>query len=116
MKSIYCLILVFANLIASRTLPFSENFSGYDLSNWEIIDNEPQYSGPSNWFIEECILRQTSNIWAYSAPDEFKYHLGTHITAGNDKWDNYSFNVMCNATDNDGIGILFRYIDSKNYY
>ncbi len=112
----YSIILMLFTIINfAQKLPFTENYSD-DLSQWEIVDDQPAYSGPSNWFISAGILRQTSNIWAYAAPDEFKYHLGTHITAGNEKWDNYSFNVICRATDNDGIGIVFRYIDSRNYY
>lgn len=104
-----------SNNVHSQTL-LKENFDEGLSNEWVIVDDKPSYSGPSNWFIENEVLRQTSNIWAYEAPDEFKYHLGTHIVRGNSDWDNYSINALIKATDNDGIGILFRYQDDKNYY
>ncbi len=115
-QHLYLLLLVVYTTLTSQDLPFYDNFDSNDFSSWKITEDEPQFSGPSNWFVENGVLRQTSNIWAYAAPDEFKYHLGTHVSAGNEKWDNYSFNVLAKATDDDGIGILFRYIDNKNYY
>ncbi|MGD8778480.1 MAG: metallophosphoesterase [Ignavibacteria bacterium] len=115
-KLYYLLFLFSCSLVSSQNLPFHDSFNESTLGNWEVTDDEPQYSGPSNWFIEDGVLRQNSNIWAYVAPDEFKYHLGTHISAGYEKWDNYSFNVLAKATDNDGIGIIFRYVDKNNYY
>lgn len=116
MKKYAFLFMFFVGLVFTQNLPLNDNFSENTLSNWEQIDNEPAYSGPGKWLIEDGVLRQTSNIWAYQAPDEFKYHLGTNLITGNEKWDNYSLNVICRATDNDGIGIIFRYVDKNNYY
>ena len=31
-------------------------------------------------------------------------------------WTNYTYEVTLNSSDNDGIGIMFRYQDPKNYY
>jgi len=94
----------------------AENFSNDRLDSWTILDDSPPFSGPSNWFVQDGILRQTSNIWAYPPPDEFVYHLGTKVIAGSSLWKDYSFNVLIKSTDDDGIGIIFRYADEKNYY
>jgi len=95
---------------------FKEDFNQSLGVNWKVVDDKPSYSGPSNWFIENEVLRQTSNIWAYPEPQEYTYHLGTHVFAGSSDWQNYTINAILKATDNDGIGILFRYQDEKNYY
>ena len=54
-------------------------------------------------------LWQLSNIWSYDPPAEFIYHLGTHITAGEDTWSDYTLNAVLRSTDNDGIGLIVRY-------
>lgn len=111
------LILLFLTVsVSAQTINFTDNFDDGNFNGWTKHDDSPPRSGPSNWFVENEVLRQTSNIWAYDAPDEFKYHLGTHLYSGENSWYNYSFNVLIRSTDNDGIGILFRYQDSKNYY
>ena len=112
--TIYLFLLSTINIYTQTLL--KDNFNNGLSTEWNIIEDQPMYSGPSNWFIEDEVLRQTSNIWAYSGTDEFKYNLGTHIVNGNSEWGNYFFNVLMKATDNDGIGIIFRYQDEKNYY
>lgn len=116
MMKLFFIAVILASSIIAQELPFEDNFSDGDFNGWTVVDDEPQRSGPSNWLVQDGAVRQTSNIWAYDAPDEFKYHLGTHVYIGNPKWTDYSFNAIVRTTDDDGIGLLFRYNDNKNYY
>jgi len=108
------LLLLCPFLIYAQSLPYYNSFDKNDLSEWTIVDDEPNSSGPGNWYAGDGILSQTSNIFVNQ--DEFNVHLGTHIFTGNKSWKNYSFNVILKTTDDDGIGIIFRYQDKNNYY
>lgn len=110
------LLLLFAIQIKAQSILFFDDFSSGSLTNWSIKDDSPPYSGPSTWSVQDGVLRQTSNIWAYSGQDEFVYHMGTHIVRGDESWINYSFNAKVKSLDDDGIGLVFRYSDAKNYY
>lgn len=110
------LFLILTIAILSQNLPFTDSFENGSLEDWNIVDDQPAYSGPSDWFTDAGVLRQTSNIWAYAAPDEFKYHLGTHIVTGSSEWVGYSVNALVRSTDDDGIGMIFNYQDKDNYY
>ena len=100
-----------------QALPFYDDFNDGDFSGWEVIDDvEPQF-GPSNWSVKFGELVQSSNIWSYGPVElETKYHLGTHVATGDKNWDNYSFNAIVRSADNDGVGLIFRYQDERNYY
>ncbi|MBX2819420.1 MAG: metallophosphoesterase [Rhodothermaceae bacterium] len=117
---LYCLALLFlgfAHSTRGQALPFSDNFDDGNFAGWTIFDDREPQSGPSNWIIEQGALKQTSNIWAFAPVElETRYHLGTHVSSGNLAWTDYSFNAHVRSTDNDGVGLLFRYNDENNYY
>jgi hypothetical protein len=98
----------------SQVLPWGDDFESGSLENWTILDDAPYASGPSSWGILNGVLFQNSNI--YTTENEYSVFKGTHIIAGNELWDNYYFNVRITSTDDDGIGMLFRYQDPNNYY
>ena len=115
------LILVLATAICSdsegQDLPFLDDFNDGDFNGWQVVDDvEPQF-GPSNWSVEFGELVQKSNIWSYGPVElETKYHLGTHVATGDKNWADYSLNAIVRSTDNDGVGLIFRYQDEQNYY
>lgn len=111
------LLCSLTTLAHAQPLPFYDNFDDGNYAGWTVTDDvEPQY-GPSRWVVENGVLVQKSNIWSYGPVElETKYHLGTHITAGDKNWTDYSFNALVRSTDNDGVGLIFRYQDAKNYY
>ena len=116
MRFAILLLLLPASLFA-QPLPFSDNFDDGDFAGWQITDDPEPQSGPSQWGVEGGVLVQRSNIWAYGPVElETKYHLGTHITTGDKNWEDYSFNAIVRSADNDGVGLIFRYEDAKNYY
>ena len=111
------LVICYTPPTLAQNLPFSDNFDDGNYDGWVTMDDPEPQSGPGNWIIEAGALKQTSNIWSYGPVElETKFHLGTHITTGNPEWTDYTFNAHVRSTDNDGVGLIFRYTDAKNYY
>ena len=106
-----------ARAATGQVLPFTDDFDDGDYVGWEVIDDpEPQH-GPSNWTVRNGELVQTSNIWSYGPVElETKYHLGTHVATGDKNWEDYALNAVVRSSDNDGVGLIFRYQDERNYY
>lgn len=110
-KNIFTLIVTvmisLSNINAQDSLLlFEENFDTDILSEWKIID----VSGKSNWFLDEGYLVQDSNI------GESKEQLGTNIIKKDLQLNNFTLRTKMYSTDDDYIGIVFRYVDSDNYY
>jgi predicted phosphodiesterase len=120
MKKIVITLIVCLNftavLHAQDSVLFLETFDDDALPGWIFTDDPQPRQGPSDWKVETGELLQRSNIWSYDPPAEFLYHLGTHASFGNDAWTDYSLNAILRSSDNDGIGLLFRYQDPGNYY
>ncbi len=110
----FCFLTVATN---AQSLPFYDNFDDGDFNGWKVTDDVEPQSGPSEWVVENGVLVQKSNIWAYGPVElETKYHLGTHVSTGDKNWTDYSMNALVRSSDNDGVGLIFRYQDSENYY
>jgi predicted phosphodiesterase len=114
MKYLLTILLCLVINIYAQDLPYYESFNDNTLSRWTKVDDEPGGGEPGKWYVSDGVLMQTSNIFV--TKDEFNVHLGTHIYTGNRSWKNYSFNSILKSTDDDGIGIIFRYQDKDNYY
>ena len=85
-------------------------------TDWTFYDSPlATQSGPSNWDIAvqylDLVLKQTTNI--YSDGDTYE---GTYAIAGEDWWTDYHYKVEILPSDNDGIYVLFRYVDRDNHY
>lgn len=106
-----------AQPVAAQSLPFYDNFDDGNFNGWQVVDDVAPVSGPSDWQVEGGVLVQRSNIWSYDQVElETKYHLGTHITTGDAGWTDFTFNALVRSSDNDGVGLIFRYQDARNYY
>lgn len=103
------------NLFAQSQVLFLDNFDN-GLQDWTVMDDVEPRSGPSQWQVINGMLHQSSNIWSYDPPAEFIYHLGSKVITGSSDWTDYSLNAIVRSTDNDGIGLIVRYVDDKNYY
>ena len=115
--SFVLLVCLLATAAHAQPLPFYDDFNDGDYNGWKVTDDVEPQSGPSEWVVEGGVLVQRSNIWAYGPVElETKYHLGTHVSTGDKNWADYAFNALVRSTDNDGVGLIFRYQDSKNYY
>ncbi len=87
------------------------------LANWLIVD-EGGIDSPSNWSVVSGELMESSNIYG---PDQFATdnRKGSYACWNAPQsllWADYQFNVSLRSSDNDGIGVMFRYQDAGNYY
>ncbi|TVQ11326.1 MAG: T9SS C-terminal target domain-containing protein [Balneolaceae bacterium] len=113
---LFGLLILASHPLYAQNILFSEYFDDAGLQAWTITDDPQPRSGPSDWRVINGELWQLSNIWSYDPPAEFIYHLGTHATAGEPNWTDYTLNAVLRSTDNDGIGLIVRYQDPGNYY
>ncbi len=82
---------------------------------WTIVDEGTNF-GPSNWFVDLGVLRQTSNIFGGSLAAADLPKPGTYLLGGDVLWTDYTFSVSMQTTDDDAMGMMFRYEDADNYY
>lgn len=81
------------------------------VERWTIHDDGTT-SAPSEWRLGGGNLIQTSNIGGGTVPEG----PGTYAIAGDIRWTDYRFNARLRSDDNSAIGLIFRYVDSDNYY
>ncbi len=93
-------------------LPWSDNFDHAHLESWQIIQDAP--TNERTWRIEQGLLVQGSR--AYLAETKYQNYLGTHIVSGDPRWKNYRVEATFHNLDQHGVGLIFRYLNSKNYY
>ncbi len=96
--------------LATGKVVLSENFNDYDHVGWTIID-EGNVAGPSKWSAATGALVQSRNIGSAESDDPGTYAL---FTRGS--WQDYRVTAKMRSTDNDPIGVVFRFQDSENYY
>lgn len=94
-----------------------DTFDSPRLLGWQILD-EGTRDAPSQWSIRNGRLEQSANLYGpdVSATD---HRLGTFAwwsKPAAQLWSNYLFTVTLRSSDDDGIGVLFRYQDSGHYY
>jgi hypothetical protein len=117
--------------------PLGTSTAGPDgrLGRW-IVRDEGDHDGPSRWEIREegtpasRYIIQTTNIWGGADDRRDAVKPGTLLLLGNSdvlesdraedqpgNWTDYRFSVVLRieAPENDGIGVVFRYLD-ENYY
>jgi|GEM_PF-1973697 len=87
------------------------------LNNWVVVD-EGTIEGPSEWGVVLGQLAEPSNI---SGPDTSatSNRKGSYVYWKDPAslfWADYRFDVSLQSTDNDGMGVIFRYRDPNNYY
>lgn len=100
-----------------QSILFFDDFADGDFAGWQITDDPEPQSGPSQWQVRNGMLVQSSNIWAYGPVElETRYHLGTHVSTGDKNWGDYALNAIVRSSDNDGVGLIFRYDNPRNYY
>jgi hypothetical protein len=117
---------IYVEDLATGNVLLSEDFNEGDLSDWAIVD-EGTNEGPSAWSAEMGILLQDSNIHSPPRNARDPAKLGTFafygVPEGNEPpgqrattWTDYRVRVTMSSTDNDALGVMFRYQDNDNYY
>lgn len=85
------------------------------LPGWTIVD-EGNKEGPSAWSISAGLITQWSNIYDNFGSGTDPAKPGTYALTGDLNWTDYTIRAEVRSTDNDAIGIIFRYQDPQNYY
>ncbi len=112
---------VTATFVASSPPPssgtlLSENFGSTSLAGWTVVDEGDKH-GPSNWSASTGALTQDSNIHSGSNSGSVLPKLGTFLYYANGfGWTNYQATFTLHSSDNDALGVMFRYQDPNNYY
>ncbi|MHC4727549.1 MAG: leucine-rich repeat domain-containing protein [Planctomycetota bacterium] len=105
--------LAFGNGIQSTEL-LSEDFNDGNYDGWSLVE-QATMGGPMDWSVVNGVMIQSSNV--HSPPPHLVAKLGTfaYWQAGLG-WTDYTATVTMKSTDNDALGVMFRYQDDKNYY
>ena len=93
-------------------LPWRADFSSKKLSGWEIVVDPA--TREATWQIEQGLLVQGSSVRVKE--ETYRNFLGTHLVGGDDFWQNYAFGANLRNLSRNGVGLLFRYQNPKNYY
>jgi len=95
---------------------FEDDFSSNTLSDWEVVD-VGKHAAPSNWFISNGELHQTSNIFTTPFNGDPKADwTGTFLVSKRIRIKDGVIETTFRSTDDDGIGLVWRYRDRRNYY
>ncbi len=106
-----------------------DDFADGDFAGWTIVDQGTQ-DGPSDWQVVGGALVEASNInspqqgtgsSAYSVEGDGPFILrdGTYALWDDPAaldWTDYAIEATLTPNDDDGIGLLLRYVDPQNYY
>ncbi len=93
-----------------------DDFNDNNYTGWTVT-NEGTVSAPSVWSASTGALRQTSDIHSTPTTAATVPKTGTfnRFTAGS-AWTNYSVTTELRSSDNDTLGVMFRYTNNTNYY
>jgi len=91
------------------------DFSGGTLDGWSIRD-EGTVSAPSKWQLKSGELAQLSNIRDGGTGGALP-HEGTYLSYDDGLgWTDYRAKFKLRSTDDDSLGVMFRFQDNNNYY
>lgn len=92
-----------------------EHFVSSNIKDWELF-TEAGVKGKANWQIQDRRMVQLGNVHVEEARSEISKQA-TFAVKGNEDWTDYRVTVgLYTKLDNDAIGVMFRYVDPKNYY
>jgi hypothetical protein len=91
---------------------YQDDFSVNSISKYRVY-TRAIYSLPANWSIVNQEMVESSNA---SDAGTTVMWLGTEAVFGDSQWTNIKLSVDLKGSDNDGMGVVFRYIDSTNHY
>jgi hypothetical protein len=95
----------------------TDDFNDGNITGWTVVD-EGTISAPSAWSVVRGEVQQTSNIYGpdVASVDHRKGTFAYYNNSGAFSWANYSLSAVLRSTDDDGIGLMFRYQNPNNYY
>lgn len=122
--------MVTTRIAGQEAVLAAEDFAGDELpSVWTIVDQGSD-DAPSDWAVVDGALVQRSDIGseqqetgfgAWSLGGEGAHILRRGTIALYDEpdafsWTDYAVEATVSSADNDGLGLVFRYVDEGNYY
>jgi hypothetical protein len=99
---------------ATPQILLSEDFNDGDFNGWVLVD-QGAYGGSMNWSAATGEMVQSSNTHTPLGTNPAQLGTYAYWQAGSG-WTDYTTTVTIKSTDNDAIGIMFRYQDQDNYY
>ena len=101
---------------AASPVLLEDDFSDGDYVGWTIVD-EGTSEAPSSWSASSGVMVQKSNIYGGSTSAGELSKLGTYAYyPGGLGWTDYQADLTIRSTDDDTIGVIFRYQNGNNYY
>ncbi|RLE45167.1 hypothetical protein DRJ25_06045, partial [Candidatus Woesearchaeota archaeon] len=105
--------------LVSKTLVLYDDFNdgSFDDDNpvtWHIVNQGVGDSTPS-WQVQNGEITEQGNAYD-DANNRNGTALGTYVYPGNHSWHNVNITVLIRSTDDDIIGVMFRYVNSSTYY
>jgi hypothetical protein len=93
-----------------------DDFNDNNFTGWTVTD-QGTVTAPSAWSASTGALRQTSDIHSTPTTAATVPKTGTfnRYTSGS-SWTNYSVTTELRSSDNDTLGVMFRYSSTSNYY
>jgi hypothetical protein len=101
--------------VRSCPVMMTDDFEDGDMAGWSVLDEVGAGGGPSAWAVASGRLQQTSNI-SGGAGETRRGTIAFYDTPTALAWQDYRFTTDALCTDNDGIGVVFRYQDADNFY
>lgn len=93
-----------------------ERFHDERLVNWTVVDDPDSVEGPSEWkVVSSGGVQQRSNIWGRRG-DFIGRWYGAFLIAGDRGWSDYTFQLKAKPADDDGFGVVFRWMDGEHFY
>ena len=91
-----------------------EEFTDGNYNGWTIV-TQGTVSPPASWSASTHEMVQSSNV--YSNPMTDPKMLGTFaVWNAGSSWTDYEMTLTMKSDDDDAMGVMFRYMDSNNYY
>ncbi len=94
---------------------FRDRFREGSSAAWQVV-TAGNVSGPAAWSAATGVMVQSSNVHSLPVDAASLPKEGTLAIAGDSTWADLAFETRLRSSDDDAIGIVFRYVDSNNYY
>jgi len=110
------MIMPVTNTFMYSPILLADDFTN-GLQGWTVVD-EGTYAAPSRWIEGSGRLMQLSNIYGPNG-NATDHRKGTYLYWNDPPalgWNTYALSVTFNDSDDDGVGVLFRYQNPSNYY
>lgn len=109
------MIFILSFLLWGQVPDLDESFAFGLTFDWRIYDAERALDGPSNWFVEEGVLHQSSRIRG-SNEGKDKGSTGTRIMLMEPARSNGTLLMKLSLQEEGAISLLFRARDESHYY